>query len=411
MYVLFILLVNMLSAGQDCANFSQPQGPFEFDVTDIQEHTSGFHEFDQLYSGSCAYTGRASPSAPVGCSLTATAYSSTSTFEDGSLADPLYTHYGNHNDKDGTTSSSGGSAGSADAEGAAAFQSCLFSCSTTINITGSGNGSGFGVVFTPTPLWGRSHNYLNSCTGMTLPKRPLCDPEEAPYNAPEGYKWVFNAKTCQWQLVWSPSPVIVDTTGKGFHMSDPNQNWVTFDLLGDGTFHRFSWPEHGSGNAWLVYDVNDDGIITNGKELFGSYTPHADGGVPHNPATNGFMALAWYDKRAQGGNGDLVLDKQDAIWNHLKLWIDDHCYLTPNAPCTSVPSEVHSLESAGIKSIALVYEMNPASGGGEDAYGNDFRIYVPLNVEPQQDKNNTKDPRTSKDPRVMYDVFLRVADQ
>ena len=133
--------------------------------------------------------------------------------------------------------------------------------------------------------------------------------------------------------------------------------------------------------------------------------------MPQNPATNGFTALAWYDKRAQGGNGDLVLDKQDAAWNHLKLWIDDHCYLTPNAPCTSVPSEVHSLESAGIKSIALVYEMNPASGGGEDEYGNDFRIYVPLNVDPQQHKKNTKDPRTSKDPRVMYDVFLRVANQ
>jgi len=202
--------------------------------------------------------------------------------------------------------------------------------------------------------------------------------------------------------------VIVDTTGNGFHMSDPNQNWVTFDLLGDGTFHHFSWPVHGSGNAWLVYDANDDGIITNGKELFGNYTPHSDGAVPNHPDPNGFLALAWYDKRAQGGNMDGVIDKQDAIWNHLKLWIDDHCYLTPNAPCTSVPSEIHSLESAGIKSIALVYEATPASDGGYDAYGNDFKIFVKVNVDP---KNNAKDPRPSKDPRVMYDVFLRVSDQ
>jgi len=250
--------------------------------------------------------------------------------------------------------------------------------------------------------------YLNSCPGRTLAQRPLCDIGEAPYNAPEGYSWVFNPKTCQWSLVWTPSPVIVDTTGNGFHMSDPNQNWVTFDLLGDGTFHHFSWPVHGSGNAWLVYDANDDGIITNGKELFGNYTPHSDGGVPNHPDPNGFLALAWYDKRAQGGNMDGVIDKQDAIWNHLKLWIDDHCYLTPNAPCTSVPSEVHSLESAGIKSIALVYEATPASDGGYDAYGNDFKIFVKVNVDP---KNNAKDPRPSKDPRVMYDVFLRVSDQ
>lgn len=186
-------------------------------------------------------------------------------------------------------------------------------------------------------------------------------------------------------------------------MSDPNKNWVTFDLQGDGTFERFSWPEHGSGNAWLVNDVNDDGVITNGKELFGNFTAHSDGGVPHHPDPNGFLALAWYDRPAQGGNLDGILDKQDSIWNHLKLWIDDHCYLTPNAPCTSLPSEVHSLASAGIHSISLVYSMNPASDD-YDAYGNRFKVYAPLNVD-------AKDRQKSKDPRVMYDVFLVVAVQ
>jgi hypothetical protein len=213
-----------------------------------------------------------------------------------------------------------------------------------------------------------------------------------------------NRKTCQWQLVQHYSPVIVDTTGKGFQMSDPNKNWVTFDLLGDGTLHRFSWPAHGSGNAWLVYDVNDDGLITNGKELFGNYTPHADGGVTNHPGPNGFLALAWYDQPSQGGNLDGIIDKQDAIWNHLKLWIDDHCYKTPNAPCTSVPSEIHSLASAGIRSISLVYQLNPANDD-TDAYGNEFKIYVPLNVV--DGRTNQK----STDPRVAYDVFLSVADQ
>jgi hypothetical protein len=169
----------------------------------------------------------------------------------------------------------------------------------------------------------------------------------------------------------------------------------------DHTFHRFSWPEHGSGNAWLVYDVNDDGLITNGKELFGNFTPHSDGGVPNHPSPNGFLALAWYDKPAQGGNWDGIIDKQDAIWNHLKLWIDDHCYKTPNAPCTSVPSEVHSLASAGVRSISLVYQLNPANDD-TDAYGNELKIYVPLNVA--DGRTNQK----STDPRVAYDVFFRV---
>lgn len=226
-----------------------------------------------------------------------------------------------------------------------------------------------------------------------------------------GMRRLVNGRNRRCRGLCGTSSIILDTTGKGFHMSDPNKNWVAFDLRGNGTFERFSWPEHGSGNAWLIYDVNDDGVITNGKEMFGNFTPHSDGGVPHHPDPSGFLALAWYDKRAQGGNGDLVLDEQDAIWNHLKLWIDDHCYLTPNDPCTSVPSEIHSLESAGIHNIALVYEMNPATNGGYDAYGNDFNFYVVVNAEPQQDEQNTKDPRPSKDPRLMYEVFLRVADQ
>jgi len=404
MYVFFILLVNTLSAGQDCANLSYSNGPFTQTQGDTTEHLNGSHGYVQSASGGCTYAGHASTAGPVGCSVIAKADSFTTVLESGSLNSSLRAHYGSLMDKGGLATAGGGASATADADGAVAIQSCILACGTTIGMNGTGQGTGFVVTFNPLPLWAYSHPYVNACPAKTLPKRPLCDMDEAPYNAPEGYYWVFDPKTCRWSLAVLHSPVIVDTTGNGFHMSDPNKNWVTFDLQGNGTFERFSWPTHGSGNAWLVYDANDDGVITNGKELFGNFTPHSDGGVANHPNPNGFLALAWYDKPAQGGNWDGIIDKQDAIWNHLKLWIDNHCYLTPNAPCASVPSEVHSLESAGIKSISLIYQLNPANDD-TDTYGNEFKIYVPLNVV--DGRTNQK----STDPRVAYDVFLRVADQ
>jgi hypothetical protein len=76
---------------------------------------------------------------------------------------------------------------------------------------------------------------------------------------------------------------------------------------------------------------------------------------------------------------------------------------TPNIyPKLSYPKVCMALNNG------LVYEASP---GKLDAFGNEFKFYVSVNVEPNQDSHETKDPRPSKDPRVMYDVFLVPADQ
>jgi len=423
-----LFAVPVLSRAQtDCSQYDHTVGPINYASSNSQQHSTGNHGFAHLARGSCSYAGSAS-SVAVGCGLTAQAFSTSSVGDSGSLNIPLYSHSTNYSDAQGGASGVNGAAASADSMGAGAVRSCLGSCSTNISITGSGNGGGFGVSFSPTPLWEDKYHYVLNCPGETLPAG--CIPTAAPpYPGSGGGSWVWDYGTCSW--VWQSctqetcpggggsSPVVIDTLNTGFVFTDPIKgNYVTFDLRGDGNYGHYSWPQHGSGNAWLVYDRDGDGIIKNGQELFGNFTPHSDGGVTNHPDPNGFLALAWYDMPSQGGNLDAIIDKNDAIWTHLKLWIDEHCYLTPNDPCQSLPTELYDLDAKGIHSLSLVYGVSPKT----DDVGNKFTFYAVVNPEihdaPLNQNGEHADSngspccdlhQKSKDGRLMYDVFLRSA--
>ena len=72
-----------------------------------------------------------------------------------------------------------------------------------------------------------------------------------------------------------PSPIIIDPTGKGFHFTDPSKQCVLFDILGNGKPQCVSWPEEGSGDAWLVLP-NEHGEVLNVDQVFGDHSPHPD---------------------------------------------------------------------------------------------------------------------------------------
>ena len=104
-------------AQTNCSTYNRTLGPYPYGSMDAQEHITGDHAFANGMSGSCTYAGTASAYGPVGCSVTATANSTSGASDDGTLANPLKTHYTNYKDAQGLATAGNGNGAAADAEG------------------------------------------------------------------------------------------------------------------------------------------------------------------------------------------------------------------------------------------------------------------------------------------------------
>jgi hypothetical protein len=112
-----------------------------------------------------------------------------------------------------------------------------------------------------------------------------------------------------------------------------------------------------------------DGLVHNGKELFGNFTP-----PPQSEHPNGFLALAQFDNPENGGNGDGIIDERDAVFSRLRLWIDDN----HDGVCQA--SELHTLPELAVFSMALKYRESRRT----DDFGNQFRYKAKVNPDPAQ---------------------------
>ncbi len=226
---------------------------------------------------------------------------------------------------------------------------------------------------TPPPSMCPFGQTYNPDAGMCCPNSP--EPVDCGFPMPISgcpYEHVANCGN---------TPIIIDVAGNGFQLTSA-ANGVDFDFDGnsDHVKEQLSWTAPDSEDAFLVLDRNRNGIVDSGRELFGNLTPQ-----PGHPHQNGFLALAEYDKSAQGGNGDGLITQTDAVFAGLRLWQD------MNHNGISEANELHRLAEFGVQTLELNYKESKRT----DQFGNEFRY-----------RGKVKDTHGSQLGRWAWDVFL-----
>jgi hypothetical protein len=188
-----------------------------------------------------------------------------------------------------------------------------------------------------------------------------------------------------------------DCTPTGTHLNDTTTGQCTVDhhqglsavLTKEGHWN-ISWPDgnvdgltaKGTGRCSLGRECGQvfDNVVDDGSELFGNFTPQ-----PQSSEKNGFLALAEFDKAANGGNGDGLITSSDSVFASLRLWQDS------NHNGISEAAELHTLSALNLQVLELDYKPSKYI----DQYGNEFRY-----------RAKVKDAKGTHIGRWAWDVFL-----
>jgi hypothetical protein len=156
-----------------------------------------------------------------------------------------------------------------------------------------------------------------------------------------------------------PTPLVLDLTSDGIQTTSVSDG-TQFDLLSTGSKQNVGWVSKSSG--LLAIDLNGDGQITSGAELFGDHTVLPDGSL----AKDGWTALS-----AQDSNHDGVIDAKDVNFDKLRVWVD------VNGDCLTDSGELHTLADEHISSINLMHDSNSVQQNG-----NVVQAFSPLTPQP-----------------------------
>lgn len=116
-------------------------------------------------------------------------------------------------------------------------------------------------------------------------------------------------------------PLVINLQGGSASLTSTS---FTFDLNADGLDEKISFVSGGSG--FLALDINNDGQINDGSELFGTQ------------GTSAFADLARHDS-----DGNKWIDENDEIFNDLKVWTRDE----------AGNDQLTSLKDSGVGAIYL----------------------------------------------------------
>ncbi|WP_179106840.1 calcium-binding protein [Variovorax sp. KK3] len=140
-------------------------------------------------------------------------------------------------------------------------------------------------------------------------------------------------------------PLMLDLDGDGLELKRADGS-ILFDHNADTIRTGTGWI--GSDDGILVRDLNGNGAIDSGRELFGIDTVKADG----SDAVNGFDALADLDSNADG-----QLTAADLAWGEVKVWRD------LDQDGVSDAGEVVGLDALGITRIGVAGSAANTTGG------------------------------------------------
>lgn len=155
-----------------------------------------------------------------------------------------------------------------------------------------------------------------------------------------------------YEIEWLASPLVLDLDGNGIQTLALNQTLIHFDHDNNDFLEQTGWV--GASDGLLILDLNGNGSVDSGAELFGNYTRLDDGQL----AADGFTALAMYDS-----NADQQIDHLDPIWTRLRVWRDQ------NSNAQTEPGEWLSMADLQVIALHLGYLVHDVI----DANGNTHR--------------------------------------